>query len=66
MIQSQITHSGYSAEPMTLSHVDVLGVDRQPASVQVNGQAYTKFTYTGKVMYIERKMLKDLNEKHHK
>ena len=49
-ITSQITHSGYTAEPMTLSHVDILGVDRQPSSVQVNGQAYTKFSYTGKVM----------------
>lgn len=51
-LQSAVLHGNYTAEPMLLGQVDILGIQTSPRSVQVNGHAYTQYTYKDKTLTI--------------
>ena len=44
-----VVHGGYTAEPMILDDVYILGVDIGPTSVLVNGEVTSKYTFNDQV-----------------
>lgn len=54
MLTSTVVHGGYSAEPMILGELYVLGVEIAPTSVTVNGKVIspTDYVYTDKMLVV--------------
>ena len=49
-LSSTIIQASYTAEPMILGNITILGVEVAPTSVVINGQVYTDhYSYNNKV-----------------
>ena len=49
MLWSTVVQAGYTAEKMTLGQITILGVEKPPSSVMLNGEPVQSFSYTNKV-----------------
>ena len=61
-LQAYIAHGGYTAEPMILGQVHILGIEIGPTSVMVNGNSTMQYAYKEQVLSISEFILSKIIE----